>query len=215
MADTPTYGEQSKGPVTYHVEEQGAAGNDKGPTMIQKVKARVLDAENHLKGKKSTSSDGGTGYSGDVDEGQQHGGAPSSLTGTGATTQFSGEGADEATAMEKIKGKVRGAGNYVKGKQASEIEDPHPELAYIPPAPQDTEPGLLSRIKGGVHGKGAKGGETVDSSAVPSEADKGVSPEVTNMHEAVNGVGSSEVGTGYEEDTEEPMGRVPSAEWSS
>lgn len=107
-------------------------------------------------------------------------------TNTGFKKHFSGEGADEPTVMERIKEKVSGAGNHMKGKRSSAIEDPHPELAYIPPQPQEEKPGFLSKME-------HKFGGQDNAAAVPK------------------GTGSSEVGTGYEEDTEETLnpGAVP------
>ena len=82
--------------------------------------------------------------------------------------------------MERVKGKLSDAGNYMKGKNSSEIEDPHPELAYITPQPQEEKPDLFSRME-------HKFGGRETAAAVPK------------------GTQSSEIGTGYEEDSEEAL----------
>lgn len=43
------------------------------------------------------------------------------------------------------------AENHMKGKEPSAVEDPHPELAYIAPMPQDEKSGFFSRM-GHKHG---------------------------------------------------------------
>lgn len=205
--------------VSYGVEEPGSGegysagdGTRPGPTMMQKVKEKVSDYENHLKGKESTDKedphpelayippgDGkGEGVA-DLQEGKQHGGAPTAALGNdvpaevtrdymsvkdkksgGYKKHFSGEGADEPTVMERIKEKVAEAGNRMKGKKSSAVEDPHPELAYIPPQPEEEKPSFFSRVE-------HKFGGQDDAAAAPK------------------GTGSSEVGTGYEEDSEETL----------
>jgi hypothetical protein len=99
---------------------------------------------------------------------------------TGYKKHFSGEGADEPTVMERIKEKVAEAGNRMKGKKSSAVEDPHPELAYIPPQPEEEKPSFFSRVE-------HKFGGQDDAAGAPK------------------GTGSSEVGTGYEEDSEETL----------
>ncbi|KAG0607864.1 hypothetical protein M758_8G061200 [Ceratodon purpureus] len=152
--------------VNYGVEEpEGYTAGDgtrPGPTMMQKLKEKVSDYENHLKGKESSykedphpelsyiqPGDGKGAAVEDLQEGKQHGGVPTAALANdvpaevtrdyvslvkdekpgGYKKHFSGEGADEPTVMERIKEKVSEAGNYMKGKQSSAIEDPHPELS--------------------------------------------------------------------------------------
>jgi len=82
--------------------------------------------------------------------------------------------------MERIKAKFSEAENHMKGKESSAVEDPHPELAYITPMPQEEKPGFFSRME-------QKFGGQEKAAAVPK------------------GTGSSELGTGYEEDGEESV----------
>lgn len=82
--------------------------------------------------------------------------------------------------MERIREKVSEAGNHMKGKRSSAIEDPHPELSYIPPQSEEEKPGFFSRMQ-------HKFGGQADAAPV------------------LTGTGSSEVGTGYEEGSEETL----------
>jgi len=59
--------------------------------------------------------------------------------------RFVGHPADDETPsgptmMQKLKERVSDYGNYLKGKESSVKEDPHPELAYIPPGDGKGEP---------------------------------------------------------------------------
>lgn len=94
---------------------------------------------------------------------------------SGFRKHFSGEGADEPTTMERMKEKFWEAENHMKDKENSTVEDPHPELAYVTPKPQEEKPGFISKIehKFGGHEK---------ATAVPKVA------------------GSSELVSGYGED---------------
>jgi hypothetical protein len=167
---------------------------------MQKLREKVSEYENHLKGKESSEVEDphpelayvppGDGSSVQkLQEGKQHGGVPVAALGDdvpahvtrdysssvkddksgGYKKHFSGEGADEPTAMERIKEKITEAGNHLKGTSGA---DPHPELAYIPPQPQEHQPGFFSKK---VHK---------------------FQPKAT---------GSTEVGTGYEEDNEDAL----------
>lgn len=201
------------------LEEPGSegytAGNGTrpGPTMMQKLNEKVSDYENHLKGKESSykedphpelsyilPGDGKGDAVEDLQEGKQHGGVPTAALGNdvppevtrdylssvkdeksgGFKKHFSGEGANEPTVMERIKEKVSDAGNHMKGKGSSVTEDPHPELSYIPPQPQEDKLGFISRMQ-------HKFGGQENAATVPK------------------GTGSSEVGTGYEEDSEDTL----------
>ncbi|XP_024358862.1 uncharacterized protein [Physcomitrium patens] len=179
-----------------------------GPTAMQKLKERVVDFENHLKGKESSDKEDPhpeLSYIPPADpkqlqEGKQHGGLPAAVLGSdvpsgvtadylssvkdkgagGHKKQFSGEDADEPTMIGRIKGKFLEAESYLKGEEAQAKKDPHPELSYITPMPQE-KPGLFTRIEHKFGGQEKKG-EAANPSAYPK------------------GVGSSELGTGYEED---------------
>lgn len=190
--------------VTYHTEDDETKS---GLTVMQRVKERISDYENHLKGKESSAKEDphpelayirpGDGKGEDAQEGKKHGGLPTASLGKDVPTHvtkeheknksgglkkhFSGEGADEPTMMEKLKAKFTETENHMKGKESSAVEDPHPELAYITPMPQEEEKsGFFSKME-------QKFGGQKKASAVPK------------------GTGSSEVGTGYEEDSEETV----------
>lgn len=191
-------------------ESEGYIADDEtrpGPTVMQRLKERISDYENHLKGKESSDKEDphpelsyippGDGEEAAVTEGKQHGGSPVAAldkgVSEGAKTHPSGEVVDKPTAVEKIKEKFWETENHMKGKEPSAIEDPHPELAYITPMPQEQKPGFFSRIG---QKFGGQEHEKEDTTAPPK------APEV---QAANKGVGSNELGTGYEEDGEETI----------
>lgn len=93
--------------------------------------------------------------------------------------EYTGDGADEPTTMEKMKKKFWDAENHLKGKESSAVEDPHPELSYITPMPEQKKESLLSKIEQKFQGHGDDN--------------------------APKGTGSNELGTGYEEDAEDKI----------
>jgi hypothetical protein len=58
------------------------------------------------------------------------------------------------TMSQKLKEKFGAAGDYLKGKESSEEEDPHPELAYLAPgSDEDLKEGSSgSHLEGKQHG---------------------------------------------------------------
>jgi hypothetical protein len=181
--------------VTYRTEDDEPRPE---PTMMQKLKERVSDYENHLKGKESSYKEDPhpelayiqPAEATDLQEGEQHGGVPKAALGKNEIAEsvpkarvhekeYTGEGADEPTTMEKMKKKFWDAENHLKGKESSAVEDPHPELSYITPMPEQKKEGLLSKIEQKFQGHGD---------------DK-----------APKGTASNELGTGYEEDAEDKI----------
>ena len=76
------------------------------------------------------------------------------------------------TILQKITGKFSEYENQLKGKRASELEDPHPELAYIPAAPQEAKSSHFFKAKdyfGHQTGSGQGEGETINPAAVPKK----------------------------------------------
>lgn len=74
--------------------------------------------------------------------------------------------------LQKITEKFSEFENQLKGKRASELEDPHPELAYIPAAPQEAKPSLFFKAKdyfGYQTGSGQGEEETINPEAVPKQ----------------------------------------------
>lgn len=126
--------------------------------------------------------------------------APDNHVHGGARTHSLGEGADKPTTIEKMKEKFWQAENHMKGKEPSAVEDPHPELAYIAPMPQDEKSGYFSRMG---HKHGGQHHETRNAD-VDMEFSQGEQP-APEVQAANKGVGSSELGTGYEEDVEETI----------
>jgi len=192
--------------VSYRTEDDETKS---GPTVMQKLKERISDYGNHLKGKESSEKedphpelayippgDGKGEATANAQEGKKHGGLPTASLGKDVPTDvtkdyeknksgglkkhFSGEGADEPTTMEKLKAKFTETENHLKGKESSAVEDPHPELAYITPMPQEEKSSFFSKME-------QKFGGQKKASAVPK------------------GTGNSELGTGYEEDSEETV----------
>jgi len=51
-----------------------------------------------------------------------------------------------STAMQRPTERVGDYENHMKGLESSAKENPHPELAYITPMPQEEKPGFFSRI---------------------------------------------------------------------
>jgi len=73
--------------------------------------------------------------------------------------------------VQKLRKKISEAENHLKGKGTSEEEDPHPELAYTRPTPQETTPGFFSKLKSSFGGNKKDSGKGKDGSDVPSEVD--------------------------------------------
>lgn len=176
------------------------------------------------------------GSSGSHQEGKQHGGVPVAAIGkhdhhppkheevlpvTSVSKDETPEikAADEPVGiqgpriLQKITQKFSEYENQLKGKRPSELEDPHPELAYIPAAPQEAKPSHFFKVKdyfGHQTGSGQGEEETINPAAVPKQTDKGVeAPVASEVQNAEKGVGSNELGTGYEEGSEGSIGHVP------
>jgi hypothetical protein len=74
--------------------------------------------------------------------------------------------------LQKITEKFSEFENQLKGKRPSELEDPHPELAYIPAAPQEAKPSYFSKAKdyfGHQTESGQGQEETINPAAVPKQ----------------------------------------------
>lgn len=71
--------------------------------------------------------------------------------------------------VQKLRKKFSEAENHLKGKGTSEEEDPHPELAYTRPTPQETTPGFFSKLKSSFGGNKKDSAKGKDGSDVPSE----------------------------------------------
>jgi len=99
-----------------------------------------------------------------------------------------------STAMQRLKERVGDYENHMKGMESSDKENSHPEPAYSTPIPHEEKPGFFSRM-------GHKFGyEKEDTTALTKGVE--LAPEV---QAADKGVGSSELGTGYEADGEETV----------
>ncbi|KAG0601954.1 hypothetical protein M758_11G150500 [Ceratodon purpureus] len=123
----------------------------------------------------------------------------------GFRTHSPGEGADKPTTIEKIKEKFWEVENHMKGKEPSAIEDPHPELAYITPMPQEKKPGFFSRKghkSGGQHHEKEEARNADAAPYLKFDQEMQPAPEVQSANK---GVGGSELGTGYEADGEGSM----------
>lgn len=158
-------------------------------------------------------------------EGKQHGGVPTSVIANDSssqgkpaetktsksvihehpslTTEVTIENEPAPSMVQKLRKKISEAENHLKGKGTSEEEDPHPELAYTRPTPQETTPGFFSKLKSSFGGNKKDSGKGKDGSDVPSEVDGGTHPAA---QEAQKGVDSNELGTGYEEGSD---GSIP------
>jgi hypothetical protein len=71
--------------------------------------------------------------------------------------------------VQKLRKRFSEAENHLKGKGTSEEEDPHPELAYTRPTPQETTPGFFSKLKSSFGGNKKDSTKGKDGSDVPSE----------------------------------------------
>lgn len=82
------------------------------------------------------------------------------------TTIYSVEGDKGPTMMQKVQAKIYEVENYMRGK--SEDNDPHPELAYITPTPQEPRPGFFAKMRNR-HTGHIEEKETINPAAVPLE----------------------------------------------
>jgi hypothetical protein len=207
------HSDQSSG---VHVESK-VEDDGNHPTLGQKLKGRFADAGDRMKGKESsekedphpelgnlrpaTGSDDSFGSNPQTEETKtsksvihEH---PS------LTTEVTVENESAPSMVQKLRKKISEAENHLKGKGTSEEEDPHPELAYTRPTPQETTPGFFSKLKSSFGGNKKDSAKGKDGSDVPSEVDGGTHPAA---QEAQKGVDSNELGTGYEEGSD---GSIP------
>lgn len=195
-------------------------------TLVQKLKGRFADTGDRMKGKESSEKEdphpelgnlrpatgsGGSFGSNPQTEGKQHGGVPiktktsKSVTHEhpSLTTEVTVENEPAPSMVQKLRKKFSEAENHLKGKGTSEEEDPHPELAYTRPTPQEITSGFFSKLKSSFGGNKKDSAKGKDGSDVPSEVDGGTHPAV---QEGEKGVDSNELGTGYEEGSD---GSIP------
>lgn len=207
------HSDQSSG---VHVESK-VEDDGNHSTLGQKLKGRFADAGDRMKGKESsekedphpelgnlrpaTGSDDSFGSNPQTEETKtsksvihEH---PS------LTTEVTVENESAPSMVQKLRKKISEAENHLKGKGTSEEEDPHPELAYTRPTPQETTPGFFSKLKSSFGGNKKDSAKGKDGSDVPSEVDGGTHPAA---QEAQKGVDSNELGTGYEEGSD---GSIP------